>query len=620
MKYQYLKNYFLIFLTTYLVLLSTKFIFMFYLYENFSNFDTTTLIKTIFLGYKFDFAAVSLITFLSTLFDFNKKYLTIAPSILIPIVFLSQISDIMYFDESSRHMGYEVQDALTDAFGLIMTAFSQHTLLSALSISFSIILYIYLNKKFKTKLHPITLNKIYLLKKLILILITVFFIRGMFQHIPLNPWQSNNIGDTTLASLALNGSYNTIYTLANKSKKLKSVKLPYMNDKDINKNIQKLYASEYKKYKTPLRKPNIIFFFLESWSGVNLKSYGYPKTTTPFFDSILEKSIRPTAMIAGGHRTTEGMFSSLSSYQNPLGRTVAKTQLQDLKYSSIVDILNANGYKSIFFQGSSKETSGTGAFAQKLGFKESYGKRDVKKRLYEENYWGIHDVDLYNFTLKKIDKIKEPFVLGINGATTHDNKIPATIEEKDFSKDEKLNKKLNALNFSDYALGKFFQKVLDKYPNTIFVFFADHCGGGVNGGAFHKYMIPFAIYHKDLKAKFYDTYLSQRDIAPTVLDLSLGDYKKYSNNFSGKSLLSDNEFFADYFHSGTLGWIEKNNAIELNIVNNNFECFKIVNLKQEKSICDDKMKTLKDKALAFTKQSQKLLFEGNTMNFNKYKD
>ncbi|MCD4668395.1 MAG: hypothetical protein K8R44_07400, partial [Sulfurimonas sp.] len=69
-----------------------------------------------------------------------------------------------------------------------------------------------------------------------------------------------------------------------------------------------------------------------------------------------------------------------------------------------------------------------------------------------------------------------------------------------------------------------------------------------------------------------------------------------------------------------LGWLEKNNAIELNIVNNNFECFKIINFEQQKSVCDDKMKTLKNKALAFTKQSQELLFEGNTMNFNKYRN
>ena len=618
-KLNFLKNYFYILIVSCIIVVISKFIFLLYLNENFISIDISSSIYAIFWGYKFDLALASIVTFIITLFDFHKKSIVMVSSTLISIVFLSQISDIMYFNESSRHMGYEVSDAVTDAYGLIMTALSQHSFLSISSLLLSLLLFIFIYKISNTILSKITLTKFYILQKLLLLIFTIFFARGMFQGIPLNPWQSNQIGDAKLAALALNGSYNALYSILNKSKKLKPLNLPKLKEGIIKKELNQIYNSKYMPYKTNLNKPNIVFFFLESWSAVNIKSYGFNKVTTPFYEEILEKSIRPKGMMAGGHRTTEGMFSTLVSYPNPLGKTIAKTQLQNFEYTSIVDILNQDGYKSAFFQGSSKETSGTGSFAQKLGFENSYGKRDIKERKYEENYWGVHDTDLYNFTLKNLSNTKQPFVIGINGATTHDDKIPPGIKKINFVKDDKINNQLNALHFSDTALKEFVTKIQSLYPNTLFVFVADHCGG-VKGSSFENYLIPFAIYHKDLKPKYYDIYLSQRDIAPAVLDLVFGDYKSITNNFTGKSLLSDNEFYADYYHNGILGWIEDNISLEINIATNRYKCYDVSDFDTNEINCTNDIMKFKNRALSFTNISQNLLFNGSVNEFKKFKE
>lgn len=621
-KFNYLKNYFYIFIIAYLVVFATKVIFYFYLSANFQEISILSAIEAILWGYKFDLATASIIALLSTLFDFHKKSFVIVGSFLLTSLLLAQISDIMYFYESTRHMGYEVSDAITDAFGLGMTALSQHTLLSIISLLISVALFIYLIQTFKQNLYQVELTKTYFLKKFFLIILTLFFVRGMFQGIPLNPWQANQIGDAKQAILALNGTYNSLYSLANKGKELKPLQLPSLDEKTTNATLKKLYQSEYIPYTTNLKQPNLVIFFLESWSGVNIKSYGFDKSSTsptPFYDEILKVSVRPKAMIAGGHRTTEGIFASLCSYQNPLGKTIAKTQLQDYHYTSLIDILVKNNYQSAFFQGSSKETSGTGSFVQSIGFQDSYGKADVKTKIYEENYWGVHDEDLYNFTLDKLALMNKPFVIGINGATTHDDKIPKGIQKINFVKDESLNNQLNALHFSDMALKKFVQTVQNKYPNTLFVFVADHCGG-VKGSSFENYMIPFALYHKDLEPKYIDTYISQRDLAPTILDAIFGNYKTHTDSFSGKSLFSDNEFFADYYHNGILGWIENNIAVELNIATNTIRCLDIATFKDKELECSEDMKNFKTKALSFTSTSQKLLFEGESENFRRYKN
>jgi len=404
---------------------------------------------------------------------------------------------------------------------------------------------------------------------------------------------------------------------------LQPLKLPNIDKKIIIQSFAKLYNNKNIENNITLpllNKPNVVFFFLESWSAVNMKSYGFSKVTTPFYDSILKKSIHPKAMMAGGHRTTEGMFSVLTSYQNPLGKSIAKTQLQGFKYSSIIKTLNKRGYQSAFFQGTSKETSGTGSLAQSLGFKRSYGKRDIKERVYEENYWGVQDPDLYNFSLKIIDQIGEPFVIGINGATTHDDKIPKGVKTIKFVKDKEKNAQLNALHFSDKALGDFMNNIEAKYPNTLFLLFADHCGG-VKGNSFENYLIPFAMYHKNLKAKNYNVYLSQRDIAPLIYDTVIGDYHESNISFSGKSLLSDKNFFADYYHNGTLGWIENNEIVELNIATNKNQCYEIVNFKNHKITCqNNSITTISNKMLSFTKISQELLFKGETEKFKKYRN
>lgn len=620
---RFLKLYFTVFCLTYIILIVTKFIFLATLSSLFEPYSLFEKIYAIFWGYRFDFAVSGTMAFLATLFDFKSKFFAFVSALLIVFVFLAQIGDMFYFTEASRHVGYEISDIFTDSFSLLMTALSQHTLTSFLAFIAAVMLFIFIDKKLSMYKSE-NINKAYLIKKLFLIALTIFFIRGMWQRIPLNPWQANQIGDTRLASLSINGVYNMVFSLATQNKKIKPIKLPEIDNSEIHKVFNTLYSDNNTttfKMSIANKRPNVIFFFLESWSATFLKPYGFKKAeATPNFDRILKKSLRPKFMVANGHRTTEGMFATLVSFQNPLGKSVAKTQLQDFHYYSIIDEFNKRGYKSGFFQGTYKETSGTGSMANSLGFQYSYGKQDVKIRKYEKNYWGVHDVDLYNFVLTKLSSnFKEPFVIGINGATTHDNKLPKGVKPIHFVDDDTINKQLNVYHFADYALGKFIKQVEKKYPNTIFVLFADHCGGNI-GGTLKNYEIPFAIYAPQyIKPQYKNIIISQRDIAPTIADLTLGDYKKIFPNFTGKSLMRDKKFFADYYYNGLLGMVEGNEGIELNLETGNLKCYKVNNFKKENHKCESIDNKLKKEVLGFTKVNQTLLFNGKVEEFEKYR-
>jgi phosphoglycerol transferase MdoB-like AlkP superfamily enzyme len=558
-------------------------------------------------GYKFDFAISGIFAFLVSLFDFNRRVLSVVGSSVLVSIYLFQISDILYYYDSARHVGYEVLDSVNDASGLIDTALSQHSALSVFTLISSLLSLWFFYKILNRYILELTWSRYTVISKLFLLLLTVFFIRGMFNHIPLNPWQSNQIGDSKLASIALNGTYNMLTAVMADRAHLKPIKLPDIKDK----NISSLYSG-YTPIKAELNRPNIVFLFLESWSMVNIS-----KKSTPFFYEMMQKSIRPKAMIANGHRTTEGIFAALTSFENPLGKSVAKNQLQDFEYESVIELLNADGYESSFFQGTAKETSGTGSLAQKLGFKNSYGKSDITDVRYGYNSWGVYDQDLYRFVQERVKESKKPFVIGINGATTHDSTLPKGTKLLKLSTDKKHNALLNTFHSSDEALGEFVKEIEQRYPNTLFVFFADHCGH-VDSSSYENYLIPFALYHKDLKSKYYDVILSQRDISPSVVDLIYGDYRSHLPNASGKSLFSDKNFFAEYFQNGMIGWIYKDDGIEIDISSGKYSCFKLENIKQHYVTCKELHKKLYNDALSFHTISQNLLFKGESKKFSVY--
>jgi phosphoglycerol transferase MdoB-like AlkP superfamily enzyme len=602
------KQYYKLLALYVIFIIITKVLFYFYLHNNFSELSWQASIYAIFWGYKFDFSVAALFSFIASIFDFNKKVYAFISTLFLVLIVNIQIGDMLYFSEAGRHVGYEIFDIFVDMESLLLTAYSQHFFLTLVTLISSIAVFIIGFSQWKTVIVT-QFNRYYIPKKVILLLMSIFFIRGMsVQGIPLNPWQAGQLANNKQAILALNASYSVVFALTNKNKAIRRLHIPNVNQNIINQSLGVLYADKNTKIKTPIltSKPNVVMLFLESWSAKYMQSYGYQSSTTPYFDTILKQSIRPRAMIAGGHRTSEGMFAALSSMQNPLGRTIAKTPLQDIKHPSIVNNLNQIGYSSTFFQGTSKETSGVGNFAQSLGFVDSFGKRDIENIKYPKNNWGVQDYDLYQFALKRMQSMSSPFVIGINGATTHDLVVPDDFPSKHFSNDKDLNAMLNTYRFSDFSLEYFIKAVKNKYPNTIFVLFADHTGSRISDNL-ENYLIPFAIYAPNiLTAQYKDVIMSQRDIAPSLYDLIIGDYTK--TQFSGKSIFRDAYYFADYFHNNVLGWVEAEDIVEINIQTGDFLCFKLNILQKQAVKCENKHENLKNHALSFTSYYQNLLF------------
>lgn len=595
-------------------------------------YSSTEIIYTLLWGLRFDLALAGGISLISVFITyFLERFFTVRLSISLKylayifgsIIFLLQGADIIYFTDASRHIGYEITDVFTDAKSLLATAWTVYKSPFLLHLFLYPVLLFIIFILFRKSDIPV--KKLYGLKKLHLegtyiSLLFIFLImgRGGFQSIPLEPLHAQEISDSTKASLALNGAYNAIYYLFNK-KIISRVYINLPDTLDINGTLKKMYPRDIKTNSTAASwRPNIIFILLESWPSMYMKSYGYDKEVTPFFDGLRKKSLTSLEMIAGGHRTTEGMFSSFCSAQNPLGQTIAQSQLQEYHYECLPHILRKDGYTTAFFQGTNKNTSGTGAFAQLLGFSESFGKRDISKRNFNENYWGVYDQDLYRYIYQSLKTKKSPVLFGINTNTTHDIKLPKGIAPH-FNSNKDSPKRLNTLFFADSALKDFFNKVENdpEIGDTLWVIVADHTAG-LKTSRLNNYRIPFLIYHKNkILPQLVNRAASQRDISPTVLSI-LG--RNIPETFTGKSLTSNDNtpYFADYYHAGILGWIEDNWLLEIPLsAPDKISCYDYLTDKLQKSKlpCPASTKQYKNNALSFTQKSQSLLFNGKSGNW-----
>lgn len=539
--------------------------------------------------------------------------------LLVPVLalYLMQVSDLLYARESGRHVSYEIGEVLgsSDVASLLQMLpeywpfFVPLPFLAVLAWWPRLPVRRHVQKAWTSDAMAI-----------VLLLLCAVLARGSLTTLPLSPSDAFGLGRAPVAATALNGAYAAVYSLSNAVSAVKPRAMASLPADEEHRYLQSLYAERLVSDAMPATDPkrmNIIMFFLESWPAELMQSYGYDKPVTPEFDALRRQSLTTTAMISGGHRTIEGVFSTLCSFQASPGQSVADSQLLAFDYHCLPQILKEHGWSTVFFQGGHRNSAKLGVLVQRLGISRMYGSEDYSGPMrYPPNNWGPHDQDLYAQVNRVKAGLPEPYFIGINTTTTHDEVLPPGVTPA-FGMQTFLDRKLSVMHFADEALGEFVRQVQagkTHYP-TLLVIVADHTAH-VNSSPFHHYFIPFALYAPGLvPAQTLDMAASQRDIAPTVLDL-LGIP---APNLAGKSLLdAQSRHFAEFQHMGQVGWIEKDRLVSFQALDGSqAHCFdwKADPLMQHPQACTEDDLEREKAAIAFSHYSNRLLFAGKTRSF-----
>ena len=399
----------------------------------------------------------------------------------------------------------------------------------------SIAIGIYLYKKSR----PNYLNQLlptYITRIVILLFSTgilVIAARGGLQYKPLSVQEAASMTKPQCIPLVL----NTPYTLI---KNIGADPLPaelYMSNSQAN-NIfnphQKMNPID------SMDKKNVVIIILESFSKQYIGSFNNGVGYTPFLDSLMKESLVFTRAYANGKRSIEGIPAITSSLPALMDEPFITSAWNTNYINSIASVLKPSGYKSVFMHGGNNGTMGFDSFCNLGGYDEYLGRKeyDGKKSDYDGN-WGIFDEPFYQFMIRKINKINEPFLTTVFSLSSHH---PYTIPPQYKNKFPKGTQVIHeSVGYADYALSTFFRDAAKQswFKNTIFIITADHTGPADNGYYNTRqgiYEIPIIFYEAESKLKGKSNVVAQQiDILPTVLDFLhyKGDFSSY-----GQSLIS----------------------------------------------------------------------------------
>ena len=167
------------------------------------------------------------------------------------------------------------------------------------------------------------------------------------------------------------------------------------------------------------------------------------------------------------------------------------------------------------------------------GFSDIVDFKDIENPQFVGS-WGASDEDVFNqanVELNKLHNRKQPFFSFIFSSSNHDPfEIPEGIitpiqysKEQLVQYDEKELSRHKAIQYADYALGKFIATAKQQpyWQNTIFLVVADH-----DARALGRDLVPIKNFHipgvilNSEKQPFVDNRIvSQIDLAPTLLSL-----------------------------------------------------------------------------------------------------
>ncbi|MBE9516111.1 MAG: LTA synthase family protein [Proteobacteria bacterium] len=288
-------------------------------------------------------------------------------------------------------------------------------------------------------------------------------------------------------------------------------------------------------------KPNIVLVFLESFAAYKTGAFGNPLNPTPNFDSMIKQGLFFKRHYVPHNGTARNVFSLLT------GLPDIETEGTSSRNPTIVDqnvvIDQLKGYDKLYFLGGSTNWGNIrGLISHNIQNLQIFEEGSYKAPRVDA--WGISDIHLFEEASERLAQQKNPFVAILQTSGNH-RPYNITDDNKGFVFDKQPKKKLeengfvsnkeyNSFRFMDHSIG-YFIKVAKKqkyFKNTIFVFYADH---GLLAGNPGKHMpkteqplhltrhhIPLLIYAPELikKPKIYNKVTSSLDALTSITSLA----------------------------------------------------------------------------------------------------
>lgn len=420
--------------------------------------------------------------------------------------------------------------------------------------------------KYLKKINP---NNSKLLNKisgfLLIIFILFYAIRGGLTGRPVDKGSAFYSKHSVLNYAAINGFWNFFDILSNFKNPPKQY--DFFTKKEIEKYNLFDTAKQNKSFTTlsNLKKPNIIFIFLESWNADVVGCMGGLNRVTPYFDKLINDGIIFNNFYSTGFRTEQGLLAALSGFPAQ-AQTYPMLDFERFdNYPNIIKELAKKGYYTSYFTGGNPHFANTDVYLTSSGIDKI--NKDLLFTAKRKSAWGALDEEGFDYLLNGIEKQKQPFFTTMVTITSHEW-FEADVPQVLYDKDAVSARYKNTVRYTDSCLFDFISKAKQKewYKNTLIFIMADHsCTYPLyrNMNEPLRYRIPFLICGGALKKEFRNTannsFGSHLNI-PSIICNETDANKDYFN-FSENLIPNNENSFAYFAYDHGFGIIENHNLV-----------------------------------------------------------
>ena len=398
-----------------------------------------------------------------------------------------------------------------------------------------------------------------------ILLISLFIpIRGGFQQIPINQSDVYFSNKIFANHAAVNLPWNVMHSILNKEANTANP-YSYFSQSEARGIVDSLYKpnTSFICNLLSVKRPNIIFIILESYTSKFIGCLGGEPGVTPHIDSIAKQGLLFTNIYASGDRSEKGLVALLSGYPTQTTTSIIFDPTKTEKLPHLQDFLKKEGYHSSYYYGGELEFANIKSYVLNSGYERLVSKSNFPSEDYNSK-WGVHDHILLSKLQSDLKSEKQPFFTTIFTLSSHEpfeipipNKFPGNDETSKFK---------NSFYYTDQAIGTFITDARKQlwWDSTLIVMIADHGhrlpGEDANFVA-SKFRIPLILTGGALneKGKINQTIGSQTDIAATILKsmgIPTGAFK-WSQDLMDSGL----PHFAFYVFNDGFGFITKTGSV-----------------------------------------------------------
>jgi len=542
-----LTRYFLFWL---IICFVDRLVFVFSFYEKIEAGNWIDVFRIYWHGLPLDFSTVSYICALPFLIycvlsffkkvTLSRKYLDIYTLLLLIVFFTVSFININIY----REWGDKISKRAIDAFwaspsGAVASAESTPIFIPVLAIVLGIIggYYLYIlmlnNVRFFNIKGPISnLSKLF-----IGAFILFTFIRGGYGPATMNPSRAYFTDRSFYNHAAVNTHWALLSDYFSGSNLTKNPYRFYQNNEEIQQALLPVFKNNPDSSVNVLqtKRPNIVFFLLESFVGDLIKSLGGEEGITPQMEMLIKDGILFDQIYSASDRSDKGMVGALSGFPAQGPESIIKHITKHENLPAIGQELDSVGYSTSFYHGGQSEFYNFKSYMLTHGISRVVDISNFSIQA-ERTSWGIYDHLVLDRMLKDFEQEPTPFFSTIFTLVNHE---PFRLNGKyKFGDKNNADKFRSTAYYTDSILYDFISRAKTQpwYKNTLFVFVADH-GHRLPADKWElsqpqRFHIPLLFYGDVIKKEYRGKVISkiggQTDVAATLLhqlDLPTNRYR-----------------------------------------------------------------------------------------------